>query len=137
MKRWNLKEFVSHFKIKAVVLNMGDNIDILYQENLYPVKIDGVFCPELKVVKGSYCNYGDDIENVKQDDIELLAIEEYSDALNSIYIDEDGTIDSPNYKVKNSIELGSQIKLIAKDNKVVGYVVNNIHQSNKPYKAVA
>jgi hypothetical protein len=123
MKTWDIQEFVSHLNEAKRRLDIGDNVEILYQENLSPIKINGEIKPELKIVKGSYCIY--DMEEQYyfklNNKVEIIAIEEYSDSPYSIYIYENGLVESYEYKFIKTIELGSTILLQIKDNHILGY----------------
>ena len=123
MKKWDIQEFVSHLNEAKRRLGIGDNVEILYQENLSPIKINGEIKPELKIVKGSYCNY--DMEEQcyfkLNNKVEIIAIEEYSDSPYSIYINEDGLVESYEYEAIKTIELGSAVLFQIKDNYIIGY----------------
>jgi hypothetical protein len=123
MKKWDIQEFVSHLNEAKRRLGIGDNIEILYQENLSPIKINGEIKPELKIVKGSYCIY--DMEEQcyfkLSNKVEIIVIEEYSDSPYSIYINEDGLVESYEYEAIKTIELGSAVLFQIKDNYIIGY----------------
>lgn len=123
MKKWSIQEFVSHLNEAKRRLDIGDNVEILYQENLSPIKINGEIKSELKIVKGSYCIY--DMEEQYyfklNNKVEIIAIEEYSDSPYSIYIYEDGLVESYEYEAIKTIELGNTILLQIKDNHILGY----------------
>ena len=120
----DLDEFVSHLQEAKRRIDIGDNVEILYTDNLLPVKINGEIKPELKIFKASYCIY--EMEEYEyfntSNPVEMLVIEEYSDSPNSIYIDQFGDVDSYEYENISSIELGNTILLEIENRQVKGYL---------------
>jgi hypothetical protein len=123
--KWDIDKFVKQFTEAKRNLDIGDNIEILYKEKLTPIKINGTIRPELKIFKGSYCIY--DMEEYEyfstENKVEMIAIEEYSDSPNSIYINEKGVVESYEYEDILTLELGEDIVLNIKANKVRGYSI--------------
>jgi hypothetical protein len=118
--KWDIDEFISNFTESKRGLDIGDNVEIRYKEKLTPIKINGTIRAELKIVKGSYCIY--EMEEYEyfspENKVEMIAIEEYSDSPNSIYIDEDGTVESYEYKNISTITLGNLMLLNIDDNTI-------------------
>lgn len=124
MKEWSLKEMMTNFNEQSKSLDIGDNIAVLYRGSFQPIKINGVTRGELKSLKGSYCIYDmDEKEYFNHHEIEMIAIEEYSDSPNSIYINELGEVDSDEYKNIHTIEIGDEIILKVTNNKVTHYEI--------------
>ena len=57
--------------------------------------------------------------------VEIIAIEEYSDSPNSIYINEDGAIDSYEYENISTIELSNIATIRVENNNIVNYSMKN------------
>ncbi|MDF1882606.1 hypothetical protein JHD49_01480 [Sulfurimonas sp. SAG-AH-194-C21] len=120
----DLDEFVSYLEELHRRIDIGDNVEILYADNLVPVKINGEIKPELKIFKASYCIY--EMEEFEyfnsSNSVEMLVIEEYSDSPNSIYIDQFGDVDSYEYENISSIELGETLVIEIENRQVKGYL---------------
>jgi hypothetical protein len=123
MKRWDLEQFLDNFTEKERSLDVGDNTQILYGENMLPIKIDGIVQTKLKILKGSYCIYNLDpnLYFHQKNKVEMLAIEEYSDSPYSIYINNLGEVESFFCKINHSIEIANKFTLHVQNNQVVGY----------------
>lgn len=123
--KWDINEFISNFTESKRGLDIGDNVEIRYKEKLTPIKINGTIRAELKVVKGSYCIY--EMEEYEyfspENKVEMIAIEEYSDSPNSIYIDENGTVQSYEYGNIKTIELGENVVLYIEANELIEYSI--------------
>lgn len=126
MKKWNLQQFLSNFKESSRTFDIGDNISITYTTPFTPIKINGIARPELSF-RSSFCIY--DVWDAKLEakdynlPIEMIAIDEYSDAPNSIYIDERGVVETYAYCDIHTIELGSVATLHVEDNIVTHYSI--------------
>lgn len=121
--KWDIQEFISNFTETHREQDIGDNIAIFYKESNNAIKINERIEFHLKYFKGSYCTYGLD-ENTLKDTIpiEMIAIEEYSDSPYSIYIDENGLVDTYEFENISSIEIGGYA-LEIKCNHVVDYYI--------------
>jgi len=119
--KWNLKQFLSNFKESNRTFDIGDNIAITYSTPFTPIKINAEKRPELNF-KSSFCIYSVWDESLEATDydlpVEMIAIEEYSDSPNSIYIDEMGTLDTDEYKDIKTIELGD-VAILHVENSIV------------------
>jgi len=121
---WNLEEFISHFQEERKELDIGDNVAVFYQGEFQPIRLDGVEHAELHYFKGSYCIYEMDEEDYfSEHEIEMLAIEEYSDSPYSIYINAEGVVESYEYGEISLIEIGPAIRLYVKEQRVVSYEI--------------
>lgn len=124
--KWELKQFLSNFKESSRTFDIGDNIAITYTTPFTPIKINGTARPELKF-KSSFCIYDVWDEELNAEDynleIEMIAIEEYSDSPNSIYIDEMGTLNTDDYNDIKTIELGDVAILYTENGLVAHYEI--------------
>jgi hypothetical protein len=125
MKKFNLKELVSHLEEDHREFGMADTIFTYFKYNHLPIKINGIVKDELKEFKASFCIYDSYIEDYGvydyKQDFELLILQEYDDSPLSIYINTDGEIDSYEYKNINTIEIGDSIVLQVEDGFVTHY----------------
>ena len=130
IEEWNVKKFISNFQETHREDDLGDNIAVFYRESKKVIKINGTAEKQLNYFKGSVCTY-DMAESVNTDllEIEMIAIEEYSDSPCSIYIDEKGIVDQYEFQTIDTLEFGGFI-LNIEGNRVVGYKENftNNHQ---------
>lgn len=130
MKKFNLSELVSQLEESNRSFDVGDNVAVHFKGNFLPILINGIIIKELKIFKGSFCIY--DIYNEAHTpndyklDIEMLSIEEYSDASNSIYIDSNGKLDTYEYDDIATIEIGDILVLQVQDNVVTHYEMKEI-----------
>ena len=126
MRKFNLEELFSQLQEDRRELDIGDNVAVFYKGEFTPIKINGVVREELKTFKGSFCIcYEKEQESL--DDyaikIETLVLEEFSDSLFSIYIDESGFVDADEYGEIYAIEIGTEIRLEVIEGHVVGFEV--------------
>jgi len=125
MKKFNLHELVSQLQEDHREFDIGDTVAVHFKGKLQPIKINGIAVTELKIFKGSFCIYDVyDEKNTSSDynlDIEMLAIEEYSDSAHSIYIDSDGKLDTYEYENIATIEIGNFLTFKVENNKVTHY----------------
>ena len=130
--KWDLKQFLSHFKESSRTFDIGDNISITYTTPFTPIKINGIARPELNF-RGSFCIYDVWGEELKTEDynleVEMIAIDEYSDAPNSIYIDERGAVDTDAYDGIQTIELGDVAILHVEDSVITHYNIKELHHA--------
>jgi len=110
---WNIKEFVASLTEVKREFDIGDNVAIFYKESYLPIKINELVEPKLKYFKSSFCIY-DIYEEGKTAyeydlDIEMIAIEEFSDSPNSIYIDVKGNVETNGITNINSIQLSKYL----------------------------
>lgn len=127
MIEWSLKEFMKNFTQTHREKDIGDNIAIFYEESNIPIKINGILEPKLKHFKGSFCTYKLE-ENIDKSElpVEMIAIEEYSDSPYSIYIDENGYVDSYEFGNIFSITLGEIVTLRVNNSHVTDYILHRI-----------
>ena len=124
MKSWNIEEFVSSLSETKRLLDIGDNVVILFKESNLTIKIDGELEPKLKQFKAVIDIYERPIDvDTKTLPIELISIDEYSDSPYYLYIDSDGNIDSDKYQNISSIEIGNKIVLNILKGVVTNYLV--------------
>jgi len=122
MRKWNLIELMSNFQIEKKHYGIADNIELTYKGDFLPIRINGVVKSELKEFIGSYSIYDiDESEWFNEHKVEMLAIQEYSDSPYSIYINEDGVINSYECEKIQTIDIGTEIHLQVIENKVVAY----------------
>ena len=110
---FNIKEFVSTLTEVKREFDIGDNVAIFYKESYLPIKINGVVETRLKYFKGSFCIY-DVYEESKTPyeydiEVEILALEEYSDSPYSIFIDAVGGVEVFGFEDVISIEIGTHL----------------------------
>ena len=130
MKKFNLKELVSQLQEDHREFGMADTVFIYFNYNHLPIKIDGAVKNELKEFKASFCIYDSYIEDYDaydyKQDIEMLILQEYDDSPNSIYINENGELDSYGYEHIHTIEIGNSITLKVKDGFVTYYEIKEL-----------
>jgi hypothetical protein len=113
---------MDNFKIATKSLDIGDNIAITYEGNFTPIKINGKVEERLKHFKGSYCIYElQEDEYFNNHPVEILVLEEFSDSPYSIYINNEGEVESYEFINISTIEIGSEILLEVIDNRVIGF----------------
>ncbi|MEA2072920.1 MAG: hypothetical protein U9O86_04985 [Campylobacterota bacterium] len=121
IEEWNLKEFISNFQETHRESDIGDNIAIFYSESKNAIKINGTAEKLLNYFKGSVCIYDiDESLDTNSLDVEMISIEEYSDSPYSIYIDENGLVDSYEFEEIDTIEFGGYLLKI-EDKHVLTY----------------
>ena len=127
MQKFNLQELVSQLQESHREFDIGDSVAVHFKGEQLPIKIDGMIIQELKIFKGSFCIY--DVYNpaFKANDyrinIEVLSIEEYSDSPHSIYIDKNGNLDSYEYNILATIEIGNLLTFEIRNNRVHSYML--------------
>jgi hypothetical protein len=130
MKKFNLKELVSQLQEDHREFEMADTVSIIYKGNYQPIAINGTVRNELKIFRASFCIYDVYQEEYTADDytldVELLVIEEYSDSPYSIYINENGEVDTEEYDDISTIEVGNRIVLKVEDGFVTHYSIKEL-----------
>jgi len=129
MKKFNLKELVSHLQEDRREFGMADSVFIYFKYNHIPIKVNNVEREELKEFKASFCIYDGYIEDYgvydyKQDS-ELLILQNYDDSPMSIYINENGEVDSYEYDNISTIEIGNNILLQVENGFVTNYKIKD------------
>jgi len=130
MRKFNFKELLAELEEESREFAMADTVSITYKGNFTPIKINGVVREELKTFRGSFCIY--DVYDEKKTskdydiDVELLVLEEYPDSPYSIYINENGFVNSEEYDNISTIELGAMLVLQIKNNRVTNYMCKNV-----------
>ena len=110
---FNITEFVASLTEVKREFDIGDNVAIFYEESYLPIKINGVVEPKLKYFKGSFCIYDVYDENKSANEydmeVEMLALEEYSDSPYSIFINTIGSVEIFGFEDVISIEIGTHL----------------------------
>ena len=124
---FNIKEFVSTLTEVKREFDIGDNVAIFYKESYLPIKINGVVETRLKYFKGSFCIY-DVYEESKTPyeydiEVEILALEEYSDSPYSIFINAVGAVEVFGFEDVVTIEIGDIFILHLHNNCISHYEI--------------
>ena len=122
---FNITEFVASLTEVKREFDIGDNVAIFYAESYLPIKINGVVEPKLKYFKCSFCIYNvyDENKSAYEYDmeVEMLALEEYSDSPYSIFIDAGGNVEVFGFEEVVTIEIGNIFVLHLHNNCITQY----------------